>query len=180
MMTWRMAVGLDYELSQRDAWAGVLVVETNCIIDVYFANHSVDDHAATAHTDAVCASLRHFLKLAQPSFARAAVQPRFAARMREQTKFMVDACSSHSDARRHRFVPCVAEELGGRLREHRLALLKKLAERGVATASSPGRGASSDRPLGSPTGYGGNLRRYMLRCTCFSPNTSVGTPVAAP
>eukprot|EP00873_Tetraselmis_striata_P025218 jgi/Tetstr1/445482/TSEL_033260.t1 len=172
MMTWRMAVGLGYELGQRDAWAGVLVVETNCIIGVYFANHSDDDHAATAHTDAVCASLRHFLK--------AAVQPRFAARMRKQTKFMVDACSSPSDARRHRFVPCVAEELGGRLREHRLALLKKVAELGVATASSPGRGASSDRPLGSPTGYGGGLRRYMLRCTCFSPNTSVGTPVAAP
>mmetsp|Transcript_45667 Transcript_45667/g.114269 ORF Transcript_45667/g.114269 Transcript_45667/m.114269 type:complete len:422 (-) Transcript_45667:453-1718(-) len=64
--------------------------------------------------------------------AQVAVQPGYAARLREQTKFRVDACSSQPVARRHRFVPCVVEE-GGRLGEHLLALLKELAERGIAS-----------------------------------------------
>eukprot|EP00873_Tetraselmis_striata_P009441 jgi/Tetstr1/429705/TSEL_019600.t1 len=64
--------------------------------------------------------------------AQVAVQPGYAARLREQTKFRVDACSSQPVARRHRFVPCVLEE-GGRPGEHLLALLKELAERGIAS-----------------------------------------------
>eukprot|EP00873_Tetraselmis_striata_P037933 jgi/Tetstr1/458197/TSEL_044687.t2 len=64
--------------------------------------------------------------------AQVAVQPGYAARLREQTKFRVDACSSQPVARRHRFVPCVVEE-AGRLGEHLLALLKELAERGFAS-----------------------------------------------
>lgn len=45
---------------------------------------------------------------------------------------MVDVCSSHPVARWHRFVQCILED-GGRLGEHVLALLKELAERGVAS-----------------------------------------------
>lgn len=63
---------------------------------------------------------------------QAAIQPRFAARMWEQTKFRVNACSSHPVARRHHFVPCIVEK-GGRLGEHLLPLLMEMAERGVAS-----------------------------------------------
>eukprot|EP00873_Tetraselmis_striata_P013200 jgi/Tetstr1/433464/TSEL_022736.t1 len=66
--------------------------------------------------------------------AQVAVQPGCAARLREQTKFRVDACLSQPVARRHRFVPCVVEE-GGRLGEHMLALLKELRSAGSQAAT---------------------------------------------
>eukprot|EP00873_Tetraselmis_striata_P042122 jgi/Tetstr1/462386/TSEL_007392.t1 len=87
--------------------------------------------------------------------AQVAVQPGYAARLREQTKFRVDACSSQPVARRHRFVPCVVEE-GGRLGEHLLALLKELAERGIAS------GHLKQPPSWQDTAYMVDMHRHVF------------------
>eukprot|EP00873_Tetraselmis_striata_P036234 jgi/Tetstr1/456498/TSEL_043221.t1 len=93
--------------------------------------------------------------------AQVAVQPGYAARLREQTKFRVDACSSQPVARRHRFVPCVVEE-GGRLGEHLLALLKELAERGIASGHLKQPPSWRQRFARQPTGSGGAAERPDL------------------
>lgn len=75
--------------------------------------------------------------------AQVAVQPGYAARMRELTKFRVDASSSQSVARRHSFVPCVVED--GRLVEQRspYSRTSRSAASPAATSSNPPRGARS-------------------------------------